>query len=102
MMNIEQLKAKLEDVDYAIVYQIWDTYCNQEPPKQWQLISEIIELVEQDDDVFEIVKNIMSNPQTNGFHNTPVECEDWECENCIACDDYRRKIDCPYVDEDKA
>ena len=97
-MNIEQLKTKLEDAEYAAVYQIWDTYCNQEPPKQWQLISEIIELAEQDDDVFEIVKNIMLSPEANGFYNTPAECEDFECKDCCVVDTERRKIDCPYVD----
>lgn len=95
--EIEQLQAKLEDVDYAMVYQIWDTYCNQEPPKQGQLISEIIELVEEDEDVFEIVKNITLDPQANGFENIPAECENWECNECQADHEIRRRIDCPYL-----
>ena len=97
-MNIEQLQTRLETADYAMVYQIWDTYCNQEPPKQWQLISEIIELVEGDEDVFEIVKNIMSSSEANGFHNIPTECEGSECGDCCLSEYDRKAVDCPYVD----
>jgi len=61
-MNIERLRTKLENMDYGAVHAIWDEYCNQEPPKQWQLISEIIEIAEQDDDVFEAVENAISDP----------------------------------------
>ncbi len=34
----------------------------------------------------------------NGFHNTPAECEDWECNVCILSDSTKRGIDCPYID----
>jgi len=97
-MNIEQLRTKLENADYVMVYQIWDTYCNQEPLKQGQLISEIIDLVEKDEDVFEIVKNIMSNPEVNGFHNVPAECENRDCDMCKLYNQIKRELDCPYVD----
>lgn len=39
-----------------------------------------------------------SDPEANGFHNTPAECEDWECDVCILSDCTKRGIDCPYVD----
>lgn len=42
------------------------------------------------------------DPAANGFHNTPAECENFECSNCTMTDQNRREIDCPYVDEDKA
>lgn len=34
----------------------------------------------------------------NSFHNTPVECEDRECNRCLFGDAYCRRIGCPYVD----
>ena len=39
-------------------------------------------------------------PERNGFHNTPAECEDWECKDCRLDADTRAYlgIDCPYVD----
>lgn len=40
-------------------------------------------------------------PERNGFHNTPAECGDRECNTCTMTDRGRRAIDCPYVDEDK-
>jgi len=97
-MNIERMKIKLEDMDYETVYAIWDEYCNQEPPKQWQLISEIIEIAEQDSDVFEAIENAISDPQANGFHNIPAECESDKCNRCTRGDALRRMMDCPYVD----
>ena len=41
-----------------------------------------------------------SDPETNGFHNTPAECEDRECCECELDADARTRlgIDCPYVD----
>lgn len=42
------------------------------------------------------------NPEANGFHNVPAECENFECRNCIMTDRNRRAIGCPYVDEDRA
>ncbi len=41
------------------------------------------------------------NCERNGFHNTPAECENFECRNCTMTNQSRREIDCPYVDEDK-
>lgn len=38
------------------------------------------------------------NCERNGFHNTPTECEDWECDVCVLSDSTKRGIDCPYVD----
>jgi len=38
------------------------------------------------------------NPEANGFHNTPAECEDEDCSACEVNDDVKRKIDCPYTD----
>ena len=36
--------------------------------------------------------------ERNGFHNTPAECEDEECNECPFNEDGQRQIDCPYVD----
>lgn len=39
-----------------------------------------------------------SDPQANGFHSVPAECEDVECKDCDVDDWARRELDCPYVD----
>ena len=36
--------------------------------------------------------------ERNGFHNTPAECENQNCEGCTLVDTDRSAIDCPYVD----
>jgi len=36
--------------------------------------------------------------EANGFYNTPAECENRECKDCVYCDERKRKMDCPYVD----
>lgn len=37
--------------------------------------------------------------EANGFHNTPTECEDFECAHCPLYYDEtgRKQIGCPYV-----
>ena len=37
-------------------------------------------------------------PERNGFHNTPAECEDRECDTCKFYDQVKRDLGCPYVD----
>ena len=37
-------------------------------------------------------------PERNGFHNTPAECEGLECLECEAPDGTKRDVNCPYVD----
>ena len=41
-----------------------------------------------------------SDPKTNGFHNTPAECENRECNECELDADARTRlsINCLYVD----
>ena len=39
-----------------------------------------------------------SDSEANGFYNTPAECENRECKDCVYCDERKRKMDCPYVD----
>ena len=43
-------------------------------------------------------QKLRQDPEANGFYNTPEECEDSECKDCVLLDDVRRAIDCPYVD----
>lgn len=35
----------------------------------------------------------------NGFHNTPAECENFECATCPFNDGHRRAVGCPYIKE---
>lgn len=35
--------------------------------------------------------------EANGFHNTPAECEDSDCEACTLNTGARQVIDCPYL-----
>lgn len=49
-------------------------------------------------DEFErLCKEREQDSEANGFHNTPAECEDRECEGCTLVDADRSIIDCPYV-----
>ena len=38
------------------------------------------------------------DPEANGFHNTPAECESSECGDCCLSEYDRNAVDCPYVD----
>ena len=37
----------------------------------------------------------------NGFWNVPIECEDWECNECPITNDValRDRLGCPYVED---
>lgn len=39
------------------------------------------------------------DPEANGFHNVPAECEDLECAECGRDDDWRESVGCPYMNE---
>lgn len=65
--------------------------------------------VDYDPEIFDvdsygnIVKKKLSevelNPEANGFHDVPAECEDLECAECPLNPPDRKALDCPYVDE---
>jgi len=59
-MNNEQLKEKLEGMDYAEVYEIWDKYCRPESFELWQLIDDIVNLANHDDDVHDELLKIQN------------------------------------------
>lgn len=39
------------------------------------------------------------DPQANGFHDTPAECEDLECRDCKLDTEERLNRECPYLDD---
>ena len=41
------------------------------------------------------------DPEANGFHNTPVECEGSECSECRLDGQTMEDLDCPYREERK-
>jgi len=43
-------------------------------------------------------QKLRQDPEANGFHNTLAECENVECNECVYCDERKRKMGCPYVD----
>ena len=55
---------------------------------------------QQVDEYAVICKALEQDCERNGFHNTPAECEDRECNECELDADARTRldIDCPYVD----
>jgi len=44
-------------------------------------------------------QKMKQDPEANGFHNTPAECEDYDCQHCplLGDADKRREIECPYT-----
>ena len=55
-------------------------------------------LEQYEQSITEHEQKMKQDPQANGFHNTPVECENFECRNCTMHDVDRQDIDCPYMD----
>ena len=52
----------------------------------------------QVDDYANRCAELEHQPERNGFHNTPAECEDRECDACRLSDQAKLTLDCPYVD----
>lgn len=53
---------------------------------------------QQVDDYANRCSELEHNCERNGFHNTPAECKNLTCRECLIKDMERREIDCPYVD----
>lgn len=52
----------------------------------------------QVDEYADRCKELEQDCERNGFHNTPAECEDRECDTCKLYDQVKRDLGCPYVD----
>lgn len=85
------LKEKLDNLDYGTLYDLWDAHCNQnsEPPKQWQLIEDLIGLAEGDSDVEAMILSDMQDSPI-GYANLCDDCQkktdDEESDNILKGD----------------
>jgi hypothetical protein len=43
-------------------------------------------------------RELEQNCERNGFHNTPAECEPFDCCQCPFGDRGKEQLSCPYVD----